>query len=499
MLLPPLFAALTRPTRRIARLGFALAALWTLAGCATLDLEPKGAVSAPITGSPVEAPRTLGLETPVSAEQKRLTAMFGGRYVFPAAEDYLNSVLAKLAAAGDKPSQAYRVTILNSPVVNAFALPSGDLFVTRGLLALANDTSEVAAVMAHEIGHVTAGHAQARAETEKQHQLIRKASEAFQGKERGAQIQNVNLVSFANFSRQQEFEADQIGVRTIAAAGYDPYGAERFLSSLGRSIALRASMFNQKQADKPDLMSTHPSTPERIQRAVAAARQIGAPGIGAAARNEYLAAINGMDFGDDPTDGVIRGRRFQHPRFGFGFEAPEGFVLENTPQAVLGVADGGSRALRLDSVHVGGDTALDAYLASGWIEGLQLSSIQSTTINGLPAATATARSGEWSFRVAVFRLGTDVYRMIYATRELTEPTDARFRESIGTFRRISSDEASRLRSLRLSIVVSEGEAARAMAARMAIPDRPLEQFLLLNGLERDGPLKAGERYKIVIE
>ncbi len=489
----------------LVRASLALLTALALAGCATIEVGgiPETSPSKPSPGigsAPLDAPRTLGLESPATTEQKRLTAMFGGAYSFPAAETYINSVLARLAAAGDKPSQAYRVTILNSPVVNAFALPSGDLFVTRGLLALANDTSEAAAVMAHEIGHVTAGHAQARAETEKAHQLLTRASKVLQGEERGDQVKTTNLVSFANFSRQQEFEADQIGVRVIAAAGYDPYGAARFLLSLGRSIALRASLFNQRSADRPDLMSTHPSTPERIRKAIEAARQIGAPGIGETARAEYLDALNGMDFGDDPTDGVIRGRKFVHPKFGFGFVAPEGFALENTPQAVLGVADGGEQALRLDSVKIGGDETLDSYLASGWIEGLRRDSVQTTDINGLPAATATAKSGEWSFRVAVIRFGADVYRLIFATRSLTDAADKHYQDSINTFRRIPTEEVAQLHPLRLSIAQAKpGESAHDMAARMGPLDHPLDQFLLLNGMDKDGPLKAGERYKIVVE
>ena len=485
--------------RKFARAGILLATALALAGCATIDVETPTTPQTPAS-SPPEAPRATGVETPASVEQRRLAALFGGAYSFPPAETYINTVLAKLAAAGDKPGQAYRVTILNSPVVNAFALPSGDLFVTRGLLALANDTSELAAVMAHEIGHVTAGHAQQRAETEKNQTLVANASRRLQPGDRSQQVTAVNQRTFASFSRQQEFEADQIGVRVTANAGYDPYGAARFLTSLGRSIALRAQLFNQSGADKPDLLSSHPSTPERIARATAEARQFGAPGIGATGRDEYLSAIDGMQFGDNPSEGVIHGRNFIHPRLGFGIEAPEGFVLENTSQAVLGVADGGARALRLDSVKVAGDTALDSYLTSGWIEGLQLPSIQSTTINGLPAATATAKSGEWSFRVAAVRLGSDVYRLIFATRQLTDADDEKFMRSINTFRRISTDEAATQRAPKIAIVAARaGDGAQDMAKKMATTDRPLDQFLLLNGLEGAGPLKAGERYKIVVE
>ena len=481
------------PPLKICALG---AVALALAGCATLD--PYGQQPGASSGAalPPEAPRITGVETADSAQHKRLVEMFGGEYKSWRTERYLNGILVKLAAASDKPGEPYRVTILNTPVVNAFALPSGNLYVTRGMLALANDSSELAAVMAHEIGHITAGHANQRAELEKDQQLIRKVTDVLQ-KDRGAEVQARGMASLANFSRQQEFDADLIGVKTIARAGYDPFGAARFLTSLSRSAALRASLFNQRVAGS-EITSSHPSTPERIARATAAARAISAPDQGEVQRVDYLDAIDGIDFGDNPAEGLVRGRRFTHPRLGFGFVAPEGFVLENTPQAVLGVAAGGAEALRLDSVSVAAETSLEDYLAMDWIQGLQAASVKSFSINGLPAATGAAKSGEWQFRVGVIRVGGDIYRLIFATTALTEKTDQRFRASLESFRRISSDEAGKLQPQRLRMVsAGAGDTAEALAGRMALADRPLEWFLLLNGLDRPGALKAGDRFKVV--
>lgn len=478
----------------------ALALVLAAGGCSDIGDRGKLSVAAAVPAVPADAPRTTGVETPAATEHRRLVDIFGGEYHWAPAERHLNGVLAKLAASSDRPGEAYRVTLLNTPLVNAFALPSGDLYVTRGLLALANDTSEIAAVMAHEIGHVTAGHASLREEHERRQELLSKVSNVLQSRERGEQVQATANLSLASFSRLQEFEADKIGVRTIGNAGYDPYGAARFLTSLGRSVALRATLFGQSQPDRQDLMSSHPSTPERIARAVAVAREIGAPGIGYTGRDDYLAAIDGIEFGDNPSEGVIRGRRFSHPRLGFALVAPDGFVLENTSQAVLGVANGGSEALRLDSVQISSDMTLEAYLNSGWIEGLQPASVRTLSINGLPAATATAHSGDWHFRLAAIRLGTDVYRLIFATRTLDDDSDRRFRASIDTFRRLSSDELPRLRPLHLAIATAaQGDTAEAFSGRMIVSDRPLEHFLLLNGLDRTGPLKVGQKYKIIVE
>ena len=487
-----------RPSRRALRTHALLAPLFALclAGCATLD--PYGQTPGVGPTLPPEAPRLTGVETPDSAQHKRLVEMFGGEYRSFATERYLNGILSKLAAASDKPGEPYRVTMLNTQVVNAFALPGGNVYVTRGMLALANDSSELAAVMAHEIAHITAGHAGQRAEAEKDQQLIRKVTDVLQ-KDKVGEAQARGVASLANFSRQQEFDADQIGIKTIAKAGYDPFGAARFLTSLSRSASLRASLFNQRAPGK-EITSSHPSTPERIARATAAARAISGPGVGEAQRGDYLAAIDGIDFGDNPAEGLVRGRRFTHPRLGFSFLAPEGFVLENTPQAVLGVAGGGAEALRLDSVSVSTDTDLETYLAMDWIQGLQPASVKTFSINGLPAATGTAKSGEWQFRVGVLRFGSDVYRLIFATTALTERTDQRFRDSLESFRKISTDEAGKLQPLHLRMVrAGASDTAEAMAGRMALADRPLEWFLLLNGLDRAGALKAGESFKVVAD
>lgn len=497
----PLLLHFPRPRLR-ASLAAILAVCAAGFGCAALPSDPAEkppAVAAPL---PPAIPKTTGVETAAAREHRRLAAAFGGEYRSPALERLLNDVLIKLAPASDVPGEPYKVTILNTPVVNAFALPSGDLFVTRGLLALANDTSEVAAVMAHEIGHVTARHAAQRSEMERTSALVgRVVSDVLEKPEQSRKVAARYQLSLASFSRQQELEADQIGIRVISRAGYDPYGAVRFLELLGRSTSLRSSMLGQKtKSDQPDINATHPSTPERVAKALAVARQIGAPGIGDAGREPCLRAINGLSFGDDPSEGFIRGRSFIHPRLGFAFVAPDGFVLENSAQAVLGIAAGGSEALRLDSVRVQLTTTLQAYLTSGWIEGIKPSSVQILTINGLPAATAVARGSEWNFRLAAIRFGTDVYRIIFATRRLTDAQDDNFRTSISTFHRVTAEEIASAKPTHIAIVTAGlGDTAESLAGKMALQDRPVDYFLLLNGLERASDVRQGERYKIVVE
>ncbi len=485
------------PLRRAGLAALLLGAL--LAGC-TGGEAPDVKAATDAVPLPPAAPRTTGVDSPAVREHKQLVRVFGGEYHAAATEKLLDEVLAKLSVASDTPGLAYKITVLNSPVVNAFALPSGRIYVTRGLLALANDTAEVAAVMAHEIAHVTARHALQRAEVEKRSALFSQAASVIEDAGKTRSFQAYAQLSVASFSRQQEIEADQIGVRTIARAGYDPFAASRFLQALGRSTAMRQSLFGANgSGDKPDMNATHPATPERIDRAVVEARQIGAPGLGDVGRDRYLDAVDGLPFGDDPAEGVVRGTRFTHPGLGFTFAAPDGFVLENSTQAVLGIANGGQQALRLDRVHIGADTTLQAYLASGWIDGLQQSSVENIVVNGLPAVTATARGSEWFFRLAAVRFGNEAFRMIFAAKGVPDGEDDAFRAAINTFRKITPDEVRDIRPLRIEVVAAgAGDTPDAVAARMTA-DRPLDTFLLLNGLEPGATLSPGTRYKIITD
>ena len=217
-------------------------------------------------------------------------------------------------------------------------------------------------------------------------------------------------------------------------------------------------------------------------------------------RHNYLASLNGLVYGDDPADGFVRGRRFIHPRLGFTFTAPEGFALENTAQAVLGLKDGGNEALRLDAVKVPAEQSLTEYLGSGWIENVEPGSIQEVTLGSLPAATAAAKGDQWSFRLYAVRFNGEVYRFIFAAKTSTPEAERAFHDSVATFRRLTPAEAQQAKPLRLKIVtVRPGDTVERLASRMAMIDRQVERFRVLNGLEPGERLKAGAQVKIVVE
>jgi predicted Zn-dependent protease len=457
------------------------------------QVAPTALAATPVVNTPRVDPREVAI---AEREHPKILASFGGTYEDREAEIAIARAVGRLVAASDEPWRSYRVTLLNSPAVNAFALPGGYVYVTRGLLALANDTSEVAAVIAHEMAHVTTRHAFSRAERA---EAAAVASRVVQNVVDDPQLAQMALassqLSLARFSQIQELEADALGIRTLAKAGYDPYAAARFLTSMARYAAWKTA--EPDRDINSDFLSSHPTTPERISQAVAAAADAG-PG-GERDQESFLSRVDGLMFGDDPVEGFARGREFVHAKLGLAFTVPSGFVLENTARAVL-ATDASGTAMRFDGADVPRGSDLVSYLTSGWINGLDASSIRTVSINGLPAATASASARGYAYRIAVVRFGDNAYRFLFATRVPTRALDEAFTSTIATFRPLGAEERSNLKPLRIRVVtVNPGDTAETLARRMAPLDRPVSLFRVLNGLGPADQPAVGSKVKIVAE
>ncbi|WP_422785570.1 M48 family metalloprotease [Roseibium algae] len=458
------------------------------------------------TGSPGGSIITPGSLRPNLAqdigerEHPRVVATYGGVYKNNGAVKAVASVVGRLVEASEDPSQSYKITILNSPAINAFALPGGYLYVTRGLLALANDTSELAAVLAHEMAHVTSNHAIARQQRAEAKELANKVlTDVVQDSEQARAAIVSSQLSFARFSQVQELQADTIGVKTLAKAGYDPYAASRFLKAMADFSDYQTAQNHKSTA--PDFLSSHPNTPERVSLAIQSARQIAAPGIGERDRSRYLSQIDGMLYGDDPLEGFVRGRSFLHKALGISFTVPKGYILENSQEAVL-ASNGEGTAMRFDGADLSGYDSLKDYMTSGWINGLLPESVRETTINGLPGVVAAAITQGWSFRIAVLRIGRTGYRFIFASRSPSNAFEAEYRETLESFRQLTPTERARLRSLRIKIVQAKaGDTARKLAVGMngVEPSRRLAFFKVLNGIDANDPIPAGTSVKLVVD
>ena len=307
--------AAMRPTAAVMLVGL------TLSGCQVLQTADGDSTLRP-SGSPVTVDtltRNDRLASIAREQHPRILATYGGEYANPTVERMVARIVGSLTLDPDNPNQTYQITILNSPNINAFALPGGYLYVTRGLLALANDSAELAAVLAHEMAHVTANHGIQRQQREAEEQLLRKWSAMFWAARPLAGWRSFAVsCGWRSSPAIRSSKPMPSASAPLAGAGYDPYAAVRFLQSMATYAELRSVNANTGSAPR---LSRHPSQSAAAHRtgrgAMPASSDRPAPARGTAII--FLAGLDGMLFGDTPEEGFVRGRIVPAPCSGRGF------------------------------------------------------------------------------------------------------------------------------------------------------------------------------------
>lgn len=476
------------------RRGGALAAVVLLAACAVNPATGERQFTGLLpSGQEAE----LG-----ASEHPKVVAQFGGEYKDPELNALVERVGARLAAVSERPQGPWTFTVLDSDVVNAFALPGGYVYLTRGLLALAEDEAEVAGVMAHEMGHVTGRHTAERMSQSTVAGVLTAGLGAVLGSPILAQALNLGSEAvLAGYSRGQELEADGLGVRYLAEAGYDPMAMATFLETMRRFDQYQSQIAGRQDSGF-DFFATHPRTEERVQQAAELARKQAA-GTGERPVQPYLTAIDGVVWGDSPDQGLVRGREFVHPVLGFRFAVPEGYTLLNGTQQVIGRGQSGT-AMIFDAASAGGTADPAEHIARAWAPGAPLTGLEPVTINGMPAATAVTRGqtdqGPVDVRLVAIRMSPDrFYRFTFvAPQGGLARVDSQFRQIASSFRRITAQEAANFRPRRVQVVpAGPGDTPETMAARMAQEPQAENLFRIINDLPPGTPLPAGRPVKIV--
>ena len=486
---------------RIGRLVLGLIGLLVLPALSACETAPATGRTFFTGGMSAEREAQLGYQ-----EHQKIVPLFGGVYADPEFSAYVTSIGNLLARTSETPGAKFTFTVLDTPVVNAFALPGGYVYVTRGLLALADNEAEMAGVLAHEIGHVTARHSAERYGQSVAAGIVGAGLGILLGDGAAADAYGaVAGVALRSYSREQEYESDLLGVRYMARAGYDPGAMSTFLSRLLAHSRFEAELRGQPgKADAFGIMQTHPRTADRIARAIQEAGAI--PGDQAmTARDVYLGKLDGLLYGDNPEQGFARGRRFLHPLLRFAFEAPRGFRLVNGLKQVIARGPGGAVIL-FDRAPEPRRGPMTVYLTRVWADGVDLSGVQRLDINGMEAATGhtrlNSRSGARDLRLVAIRYDDrSIYRMVFLTPPKSTGRHARaFRETTYSFRKLSPAEAAALKPLRLEIRrVRPGDSAAKIAERMPFEDHRLRRFLVLNGISQGAQLPAGHKIKVVRE
>lgn len=447
-------------------------------------------------------------------EHPKILKEFGGVYDDPEIGAYVAGIAGRIAGQSGQPASNFTFTVLNSPIVNAFALPGGYVYITRGTLALANNEAEAAGVLGHEIGHVIAQHSEKRYDKSVFTNLgVAGASilgSIFLGSGAGDLIGQVGQVGggayLASFSRENELEADTIGVRLLSRVGYAPDAQAGFLQSMSNYSDLAGKMAGQAGKDRMnDLFATHPGGPQRVREAIAAAREqpVANPVY---RRDEFLARIDGMIYGDDPREGVVRGNTFTHPDLRLSFSVPDGWRISNTSDAVLAVGQGGRLQFDIegDKKKIQASRSALDYLTRIWLPKLRLSNAEEIRVNGMPAATASGRvqmkSGNADVRFVAVGFPTDAilrFVIIAPPGGLSKIEPAVIR-SVNTLRHLSEAEAKAVKPVRLKVVtVGSGDTVEKYAAATPLGRYAAEQLRVMNALSDGEQPRAGEKFKTV--
>jgi len=470
------------------------------------------AAAVALTPVAAQAPRYLNPRDVAEAQQQHaaLIQEFGGAETGARAA-YVESIGRRVGAYSGvaSPGQTLHFTTLNSAVSNAMSVPGGYVYITRQLLTLMDDESQLAFALGHEVGHIAANHAHIRQQYANRTDILGVLGAIFGsmiggpiGSAAAQMAQQRSQLATLSFSREQEYQADELGLRYLTAAGYDPEGGPGILAALARSSALELRVQGRTNRQTPEWASTHPLSENRMQRALAEARATGRLGKGLRNRDLFLSELEGLFVDDDPAQGIIEGATFTHPDLKIQFSVPQGYRMQNGTDAVTISGSAGKAQFRQGPPNLD-QAILFAFrqLTEGQVQ-LAIPQPQRTTVNGMPAAYTTARtqtsSGLVDASVFAYQWAPDrVYYFVMMTPGGygIQP----FAPMINSLRRITPQEAAAIRPRIIHVVgVAPGDTVQSLASRMAYRDFQLDRFLSLNGLAANSRLAPGQKVKLVI-
>jgi predicted Zn-dependent protease len=420
-------------------------------------------------------------------------------------QQYVSGIGVRLAALSERPGLPWQFAVVDSPVINAFALPGGFIYLTRGILPFLDDEAELAGVLGHEIGHVTARHSAQQYSRATGAQLGVLLGTIFVPATRPfGQLAESGLgLLFLKYGREDEIQADSLGVRYAGRAGYDPSGVAGMLTTLDR--------IGDQSGDSgrvPNWLATHPAPEDRVrqvQQAVETARA-GQTGAGVLAREEYLRRIDGLVYGDNPDQGVVRDGQFLHASLRFALDFPKGWEVSNSPAQVVAKQPGADVFLLLQLVErpTGRDIE-DIALRSMQNAGFRTVRGGRTNINGLDAYLGTYEGtlqnlGRVGVRAAHIVHDRNVYMVAgLAPAQIFNRSEEELSASVRSFRPLTAAQAERIRPNRIDLYTARaGDTWESIAERQARGLIKPSTLAIMNGHEVDRQPRAGERLKIVV-
>ncbi len=458
-----------------------------LAGCATNPVTGKSEISL------VSEQQEIQMGQQGAEEAKAAYGLVDD----PALQKYVSSIGLEIARKTERPNLPWAFYVIDDASVNAFALPGGPVFVTRGILGAMNNEGELASVLGHEIGHITARHS---AQQMSQQQLAAlglglgsilspKVAELS-----GVIGQGLQLL-FLKYSRDDESQADALGFRYMMQDNYDPRQMAAMFKTLDREAPAEGRL--------PAWLSTHPDPGNRYQTAMrrvdsvkALNRDLSGMKVDQA---DFLAHVNGLVYGENPREGFFKDGRFYHPDLKFQFQLPNGWQVQNTKQAVIAVSGQQDAMIQLSAGQGAPTAALQQFLGQ---QGIQAGQVSSSAINGLPAASgyfqAQTENGTLAGLVSYISYGGNTYQLLaYTPAPQLDSYNATFQQVIGSFAPLTDPAILNVQPKKLEVIKLPSRMTLAEFNSRYPSSIPVEELAIINGVETGTTLAAGTEVKRV--
>ncbi len=418
------------------------------------------------------------------------------RYPDEKVQAYVSAVGMRMATASERPNLPWQFTVVDDPAVNAFALPGGFIYVTRGILTHMTSEAELASVVGHEIGHVTARHSVQQISKQQLAQLglglgsILSPTIAQLGQVAGTGLQ----LLFLKFGRDAESQADELGFKYMTKQGWDPHEMGKMFETLKRVSDASGG------GGTPTFLSTHPDPGNREQVADERAAAVKEPGL-KVNREEFLALLNGMKYGEDPRQGYFKGSAFYHPDMKLKLDFPEGWKTQNQPSAVVAASPKGDAMMQFASA--GKDAPAEAARKFMSQQGIQPASVPASQLQGLPAGSsyfqAQTEQGVIAGLVSFVSHGGSTFGIVgYTAANGLAAYDPAFKKTIASFGPLTDPAALAVQPARIELV----KVPRAMTVaelNAQFPSSvPVEQVAIVNGVAKEGRFEAGQSAKRIV-
>ena len=455
----------------------------------------------PVTGKRELSLIPQGQEIAMGQEGAKAAAAQMGIYPDSGVQRYVNSLGQTLAKASERPDLPWSFTVVDDPSVNAFALPGGPIFVSRGILTHMNSEAQLVSVLGHEIGHVTAKHSVSQLSKQQIFQIgligamvVKPELQQF-GQ---AASQGLGLL-FLKFGRDDERQADELGFKYMTNANYAPSEMAEMFKTLSR-----LSGDGEGSRGTPEWLSTHPDPGNRVQKTQERIASAGKPFTGSKVEREaFLRRLDGMVYGEDPRNGYFQQSAFIHPTLKFRFDFPSGWRTQNGAERVVGVSAQGDAQIALT---LAGNTAPTAALQAFFQQqGVQAGQTSNSAINGNQAAVAqfiaqNQDGSQLAGYVAYIQQDNVTYQLLAITpRQQIQAYDNLFRNTIGSFQRVTDARLLNVKPQRVRLVQLRSATSVAQFNQQNPSVIPLAQLALINGVEQGATFPAGTLVKRVVQ